>query len=1298
MRVKTVALVKQIFLEWQKPWRNRGHEFNIRLQNQKRLYCAFAAPSSFTAESSDWSEQQRQSMFVVTVIFILIEARMMAGSLQPCLRSIGLRSCDALRTPRDIQSLERRRQAEGNGVASRDRGPAKCTVRLHSHLRRHIARFAKNLSPEQINLSTLRGEGQLTDLELDEEALQNMLDLPTWLAITRVYCNRAAIRIQWTKLKTNPICLMLDKVEIEMKTCEDPRPPNGPSPIALAAGQSEYGFAEKVVEGMFLEIGCVSIKIQSHTFRASLQLWQLQGYSVSPYWQQSDLRFTRLTHSQRGEVLTFKQVTWQTLRIEADASENCDDAPTTPLRLLTNGGRLNLALKRRIKDCMVLSSKLSFFLDELLWVLTDSQLRALLSYTKSLSEAVQKSVRQRKQLGEPQVRVPSPTAPPPWSLSPPPSSSSSLGQYFEKFDVKETSYHLLISKLELHVCDESQTKGTVSGGAIQVTLRRINLDYYPTHKAGLSCAHWNRFSSAMGTCEQWIQELAQERQAKEDCEDSSMLGKMQSPKRGSAGSSTSSLYLRSVLIRVDDMDIHQVSSSGQSPQKPPLISCGHIPGACSAVHLQYTEYYRFPGDSLSVPPPALYIQLHGLLVYLAAQSVLWLNYFMLDLSHHLQQFAAVTSIVNEEAREHRDVRLDGFNLKLSFPVPPPSNSPPERPSSICAHLTSVTLTNTRQAPGSSIDLLQNTFRSFAAHEAFHYPPGPLHPAFLSHVYPSSEPPSTSLWSLHSPGLSLRFEGGVPKHQILLHPMPFTAWACILLSERQLLVMFSVDQMVRLQLNHYHYLTLLRLQEQVQALLEGLQKLAHSPSEMPSLCPTSISVGLLIPVVTISLMLPASHSLVQPEDSERSSLNGFELTDGDTGSEREKNKLILVNKNEVLAIPLGMEPQDEFVVQQGIPAQPDEQIKAEQVEVPVKDSPNKVVAQDSTQAKELSVDLFLGKDFARDTLLNTLGLTRENFSLGKERMQRLLGDTKHKDVDATHNQMSSPLSRTQSFDTVSLEGFDVLSLDSETTENFLLKLDAELAANVETALSDQDTTSQSTEGPEPHQILTLALHNVTSVTRVLGEDVSVTVQALDLSCAQKAEDLKGLVASIPGTPPASMSTPRVTLYFDLGPTAASFSPLAVRNGFLQLLIQDFCSTIPVSALTHLGPFLEDEKIPEILPMIIQVNNSKITLHDDGPRLYPSPISPEPVAFSLNNLKVQRKEDGVFCLIGEESPDPVSRDTHPSFVHISNSSEALPKSIEVLQQELLAARAKLEQQKQQEERLLQEIRKYNPLFNI
>lgn len=65
---------------------------------------------------------------------------------------------------------------------------------------------------------------------------------------------------------------------------------------------SEYGFAEKVVEGMFIVVNSITIKIHSRAFHASFELWQLQGYSVNPNWQQSDLRFTRITDSHRGEV------------------------------------------------------------------------------------------------------------------------------------------------------------------------------------------------------------------------------------------------------------------------------------------------------------------------------------------------------------------------------------------------------------------------------------------------------------------------------------------------------------------------------------------------------------------------------------------------------------------------------------------------------------------------------------------------------------------------------------------------------------------------------------------------------------------------------------------------------------------------------------------------------------------------------------------------------------------------------------------------------------------------------------
>lgn len=69
-------------------------------------------------------------------------------------------------------------------------------------------RFTKNLSADKINLSTFKGEGELSNLELDEIVLTELLELPSWLRLTNAWCNRVSFRIQWTKLKSVPIFLV----------------------------------------------------------------------------------------------------------------------------------------------------------------------------------------------------------------------------------------------------------------------------------------------------------------------------------------------------------------------------------------------------------------------------------------------------------------------------------------------------------------------------------------------------------------------------------------------------------------------------------------------------------------------------------------------------------------------------------------------------------------------------------------------------------------------------------------------------------------------------------------------------------------------------------------------------------------------------------------------------------------------------------------------------------------------------------------------------------------------------------
>lgn len=66
-------------------------------------------------------------------------------------------------------------------------------------------RFAKNLSVENINLSTFKGEGELNSLELNEIVLTDLLELPTWMKMTSATVNKVKFKIPFTKIKSVPI-------------------------------------------------------------------------------------------------------------------------------------------------------------------------------------------------------------------------------------------------------------------------------------------------------------------------------------------------------------------------------------------------------------------------------------------------------------------------------------------------------------------------------------------------------------------------------------------------------------------------------------------------------------------------------------------------------------------------------------------------------------------------------------------------------------------------------------------------------------------------------------------------------------------------------------------------------------------------------------------------------------------------------------------------------------------------------------------------------------------------------------
>ncbi|KAG8512141.1 UHRF1-binding protein 1 [Galemys pyrenaicus] len=1367
---------------------------------------------------------------------------------------------------------------------------------IKKQILKHLSRFTKNLSPDKINLSTLKGEGQLTNLELDEEVLQNVLELPTWLAITRVYCNRASIRC-------------LDKVEVEMKTCEEPRPPNGQSPIALASGQSEYGFAEKVVEGMFIIVNSITIKIHSKAFHASFELWQLQGYSVNPNWQQSDLRLTRITDPRRGEVLTFKEITWQTLRIEADATDNGDQDPvTTPLRLITNQGRIQIALKRRTKDCNVIASKLMFLLDDLLWVLTDSQLKAMMKYAESLSEAMEKSAQQRKSLApEPgQITPPAPSAQQSWaqafggSQGSSNSSSSRLSQYFEKFDVKESSYHLLISRLDLHICDDSQSRepgisaNRLMGGAMQLTFRKMAFDYYPFHWAGDSCKHWVRHCEAMETRGQWAQKLVTEFQSKMEKwhEETGLkppwhLG-VDSPFRRKADSLSSP--------RKNPLEKNP-SQGQQAAFRPPAWN--RLRSSCMVIRVDDLDIHQ---------------------VRLLKHGEIW--------SESLEQFKAIYKLEDSSQKdEHLDILLDAFwlkkhldghselgsifFLKVSFPLEKREQAGLHRPQALVFSASGMTATNTRHAPHCSCSDLQSVFRGFAAAEFFHssyihFPKVPgsfslLHMLFLHHAFqmdsrlpqPSNLPPqrpkaSQDLWSVHFTQISLDFEGteNFKGHTLnFVSPFPLSIWACLPLrwqqaQARKLLLAAEgklkpsasfgspvhsealapdpvshqrsktehdlkslsgltkameilkegssgVDNKgplteledaadvhmlihspahVCVRLDHYQYLALLRLKEVLQGLQEQLTKDTEAITGS-ALQDQTFCIGVLFPSAEVALLMNPTSGSVEADsagsdttsiiDSELSPSEDRELkSDASSDQDPTSPEKVLEDsgiENLDVAQDRNGELQDSDSFAQQLTGKGHEAVDSLQAKrlsrAQASSSPAALkppCARDTAvngQGEliplkniegELSSAIHLTKDATKEALNATMDLTKEAvsltkdaFSLGRDRMtstmHKMLSLPPAKDPVAKIDEgVAAPVSggaarlrffsmkRTvsqQSFDGVSLDSSgpeDRISVDSDGSDSFVMLLESEPGpdslppvslpnvldnAGVQGSPvmdsygqgSPEANSSVSPSGedlnPHPVSVLLLKVNEVSLGIEVRGDDLTVALQAEELTLQQLGTVglWQFLHGQCPGTnfqESSDLKTdhlrPAVGLRFEVGPGAAVHSPLATQNGFLHFLLRGCDLELFTSVLNGLGPFLEDEEIPVVVPMKIELLDSRITLKDDIPPIYPTSPGPVPITLAMEHVVLKRSDDGVFHIgaaaqnrSSAEEPKNEKRQAPKEQVFLVPTGEAFGQQVRelpTLQKELIETKQALANANQEKERLLQEIRKYNPLFEL
>lgn len=212
-------------------------------------------------------------------------------------------------------------------------------------------------------------------------------------------------------------------------------------------------------------------------------------------------------------ILIFKELSWQTVRIEASSTQ---DQNLTPLRLLTNQAKCRITIKKKVSDCSVQASRLLLILDDLLWVLTDSQLKAALHFVDSLADLIQESNKtiQRKKAQKKLETLPEYQSYLHQSSSRPSENSSIMTQaqkMFNIFNVHETSYHFFSQRIDLHLCDDagsgrSSHPSLKEGGALQISIQGFQIDYYPYHLAKANRVYWPKYKEASIPAAMWLEQ------------------------------------------------------------------------------------------------------------------------------------------------------------------------------------------------------------------------------------------------------------------------------------------------------------------------------------------------------------------------------------------------------------------------------------------------------------------------------------------------------------------------------------------------------------------------------------------------------------------------------------------------------------------------------------------------------------------------------------------------------------------------------------------------------------------------
>ncbi|KAK6934387.1 Vacuolar protein sorting-associated protein 13-like, N-terminal domain [Dillenia turbinata] len=188
--------------------------------------------------------------------------------------------------------------------------------------------WLKSFSRDQFKLYGLTA--QLSNLDINGDALHSIMGLPPALNITAAKVGKLEIMLpSVSNVQWEPIVVQIDRLDLvleENQGLSSQQNLSTQSSTSSAKGGG-YGFADKIADGMTLQVGTVNLLIETCGAQgqggatwasplASITMRNLLLYTTNENWQVVNLKEARDFSNGKNFIYVFKKLEWESLSVD----------------------------------------------------------------------------------------------------------------------------------------------------------------------------------------------------------------------------------------------------------------------------------------------------------------------------------------------------------------------------------------------------------------------------------------------------------------------------------------------------------------------------------------------------------------------------------------------------------------------------------------------------------------------------------------------------------------------------------------------------------------------------------------------------------------------------------------------------------------------------------------------------------------------------------------------------------------------------------------------------------------------